>query len=277
MKWKIILFVSSLTLVFCACEKQDISVFTTDDSGIYFQRVTSYIYNSTTEYYGDSVAYSFASAKASVKNVVLSATIRTMGKVVDYDRPFKVVVDQEGTTAIEGKHYEVNLDTVVVPAGKSTAYVRVRFFRTDDMMEKAVRLAIRLEDNEYFKCYFPEYKNTNAYSATGVMIHGDEFVFSLSEMYTEPWYWSMFGDGFFGNWTPKKFLVVNSVCGLSAADWDNAGYAGAKIQYGRFNFFTTTVQKYLQEQADAGTPELDSDGSYMQLAPSYSVDYSRYE
>ena len=277
MKWKIILFVSSLTLVFCACEKQDISVFTTDDSGIYFQRVTSYIYNSTTEYYGDSVAYSFASAKASVKSVVLSATIRTMGKVVDYDRPFKVVVDQEGTTAIEGKHYEVNLDTVVVPAGKSTAYVRVRFFRTDDMMEKAVRLAIRLEDNEYFKCYFPEYKNTNAYSATGVMIHGDEFVFSLSEMYTEPWYWSMFGDGFFGNWTPKKFLVVNSVCGLSAADWDNAGYAGAKIQYGRFNFFTTTVQKYLQEQADAGTPELDSDGSYMQHAPSYSVDYSRYE
>ena len=277
MKWKIILFVSSLTLVFCACEKQDISVFTTDDSGIYFQRVTSYIYNSTTEYYGDSVAYSFASAKASVKSVVLSATIRTMGKVVDYDRPFKVVVDQEGTTAIEGKHYEVNLDTVVVPAGKSTAYVRVRFFRTDDMMEKAVRLAIRLEDNEYFKCYFPEYKNTNAYSATGVMIHGDEFVFSLSEMYTEPCYWSMFGDGFFGNWTPKKFLVVNSVCGLSAADWDNAGYAGAKIQYGRFNFFTTTVQKYLQEQADAGTPELDSDGSYMQLAPSYSVDYSRYE
>ena len=277
MKWKIILFVSSLTLVFCACEKQDISVFTTDDSGIYFQRVTSYIYNSTTEYYGDSVAYSFASAKASVKSVVLSATIRTMGKVVDYDRPFKVVVDQEGTTAIEGKHYEVNLDTVDVPAGKSTAYVRVRFFRTDDMMEKAVRLAIRLEDNEYFKCYFPEYKNTNAYSATGVMIHGDEFVFSLSEMYTEPWYWSMFGDGFFGNWTPKKFLVVNSVCGLSAADWDNAGYAGAKIQYGRFNFFTTTVQKYLQEQADAGTPELDSDGSYMQLAPSYSVDYSRYE
>ena len=177
MKWKIILFVLSLTLVFSACEKQDISVFTTNDSGIYFQRVTSYIYNSTTEYYGDSVAYSFASEKASVKSVMLSATIRTMGKVVDYDRPFKVVVDQEGTTAIEGKHYEVNLDTVVVPAGKSTAYVRIRFFRTDDMMDKAVRLALRLEDNEYFKCYFPEYKNTNVYSATGVMIHGDEFVF----------------------------------------------------------------------------------------------------
>ena len=277
MKWKIILFVLSLTFVFSACEKQDISVFTTDDCGIYFQRVTSYIYNSTTEYYGDSWAYSFASAKASIKSAVLSATIRTMGKVVDYDRPFKVVVDQEGTTAIEGKHYEVNLDTVVVPAGKSTAYVRVRFFRTDDMMEKAVRLALRLEDNEYFKCYFPEYKNTNAYSATGVMIHGDVFAFSLSEMYTEPSYWAMFGGSFFGDWTPKKYIVVNSVCGLTPSDWSNAGYAGTKVQYGRFNFFATAVQKYLQEQADAGTPELEADGSYMQLAPSYSVDYSRYE
>ena len=276
MKLKIILFVLSLTLVFSACEKQDISVFTTDDSGIYFQRVTSYIYNSTTEYYGDTLAYSFASAKASIKSAVLSATIRTMGKVVDYDRPFKVVVDQEGTTAIEGKHYEVNLDTVVVPAGKSTAYVRVLFFRTDDMMDKAVRLAIRLEDNEYFKCYFPEYKNTNAYSATGVM-GGDMFAFSLSEMYTEPWYWSMFGDGFFGTWTPKKYLVVNSACGLTPSDWDKGGSAGTKVQYGRFNFFATAVQKYLQEQADAGTPELEADGSYMQLAPSYSVDYSRYE
>ena len=41
---------------------------------------------------------------------------------------------------------------------------------------------------------FSEYKNTNAYSAMGEMIHGDEFAFSLSEMYTEPSYWSMFGE-----------------------------------------------------------------------------------
>ena len=278
MKLKIILFVLSLTLVFSACEKQDISVFTTDDSGIYFQRVTSYIYNSTTEYYGDTLAYSFASAKASIKSAVLSATIRTMGKVVDYDRPFKVVVDQEGTTAIEGKHYEVNLDTVVVPAGASTAYVRVRFFRTSDMMEKAIRLALRLEENEYFKCYFPEYKNMNTYSSTGVLIHGDSFSFTLSEMYTIPWYWRVIIEtDYFGEWTPKKFVVINMVCGFTMADWNNAGGTGAKIIYGRCGFFATMVQKYLQEQADAGTPVLDSDGKYMQLHPDYAVDYSRYE
>ena len=46
---------------------------------------------------------------------------------------------------------------------------------------------------------------------------------------------------------------------------------------GRLSFFAIAVQKYLQEQADADTPEVDSDGKYMQLAPAYSVDYSRYE
>lgn len=263
--------------ILAACEKQDIPVFTSDDHGIYFQRMSSYILGSTTEYYGDSTAYSFASEAGSVKSAVLSATARTMGKVVDYDRPFKVVVDRENSTAVEGVHYEANLDTVKMPAGASSVYVRVRFFRVADLTEKTVRLVLKLEDNEYFKCYLPEYKNTNVYTATGAMIHGDQYVFSLSEMYTAPRYWSVFGEDFFGDWTPQKYVIVNTVCGLTPADWSNAGYSGAKVAYGRFSFFAVAVQKYLQERADAGEPVLDSDGSYMQLAATYAVDYSQYE
>lgn len=277
MKSKSILFIVALLLSLWGCDKEDIPTFTTGDAGIYFQRITSTIMYSTTEYYGDTLAYSFASASATVKGAVLSASVRTMGKVVDYDRPFKVVIDEEGTSAIEGVHFEVDLDTLVVPAGKSVAYVRVHFFRTDDMLEKTVRLALRLEDNEHFKCYFPEYKNTNVYTATGEQISGVVYAFSISEMYTEPWYWMLFGDGFFGAWTPKKYTTVNQVCGLTPSDWESGGSSGAKVQYGRFSFFALAVQKYLQEQADAGTPVLDSDGEYMQLSSSYLVDYSRYE
>ena len=188
MKWKMILFVLSLNIAFSACEKKDISVFSTDDTGIYFQMIRGY-YGTNTEVYIDSLDFSFASVQASIRDVILNATVRTMGKVADHDRPFKVVVDKEGTTAMEGVHYEIDVDTVVIPAGESTAYVNVRFFRTDDLMEKSVRLALSLEDNEYFKCYFPKYKNMNTYTATGVQIHGDSFSFTLSEMYTIPWYW----------------------------------------------------------------------------------------
>ena len=255
MKWKDILFILGLSAVLGACEKKDIEVFTTDDAGIYFQLIKGY-YGTTTEIYTDSLDYSFASLPASMKDVILPATVRTMGKVADYDRPFKVVVDKEGTTAIEGVHYEIDFD----------------------LMEKSVRLALRLEDNEYFKCYFPEYKNMNTYSSTGVLIHGDSFSFTLSEMYTIPWYWRVIIEtDYFGVWTPKKFVVINMVCGFTMADWNNAGGTGAKIIYGRCGFFATMVQKYLQEQADAGTPVVDSDGKYMQLDSDYAVDYSRYE
>ena len=277
MKWKNILWIVWTTFILTACEKQEIPVFASDDQGIYFQRVSSFILGSTTEYYGDSTAYSFASVAGTVKNAVLSATARTMGKVVDYDRPFKVVIDKEESTAIEGIHYEANLDTVRIPAGASSVYVRVRFFRTDDLTDKTVRLVLRLEDNEYFKCYLPEYKNTNAYSVTGAMIRGDRYVFSLSEMYTAPSYWNSFGDDYFGSWTPRKYIIVNMACGLTVADWSSAGFAGAKVSLGRFSFFAVAVQKYLQEQADAGEPVLDSDENYMQLAPAYVVNYSQYE
>ena len=141
-----------------------------------------------------------------------------------------------------------------------------------------MRLALRVEDNEHFKCYFPDYKNMNTYSSTGVLIHGDSFSFTLSEMYTIPWYWRVIIEtDYFGVWTPKKFVVINLVCGFTMDDWNNAGGTGAKIIYGRCGFFATMVQKYLQEQADAGTPVVDSDGKYMQLDSDYAVDYSRYE
>ena len=55
-------------------------------------------------------------------------------------------------------------------------------------------------------------------------------------------------------------------------DWSNAGVCRSKsVTYGRFSFFAMLpFKRYLQEQADAGTPELDSDGKYMQLAPAYA-------
>ena len=103
MKWKNILLVLALWVVAGACEKKEIPMFTTDDAGIYFQRVTSYIYGSTTENYGDSVAYSFVSAQATAKSVVLSATVRTMGKVADYDRPFQGGGGPRGDNRNRGK------------------------------------------------------------------------------------------------------------------------------------------------------------------------------
>lgn len=276
MKYRVILL-TLLTGCLFSCSKQEIPVFTSDDHGVYFQYMSSYLYGSTIEYYSDSLTYSFTSASADATSRVLSVLVRTMGKVTDYDRPIKVVIDEENTTAIEGVHYEENLDTLYIPAGESSVYARIKFLRAEDLLEKTVRLGLKLEANEYFGLYIDEYKNTNSYTTTGEMLDGTRFAFVVSETYTEPSYWGWFGDDYFGAWTAKKYVTLNSVMEWTVSDWNRAGGSGAKVVLGRFSFAATRLQEYLQEQADAGVPVTEADGTYMQLPEPYQVDYSKYE
>ena len=278
MKLRIILFALISFPFLWSCDKKEIPVFASDDAGIYFQRLTNAVYGSTTEYYGDSTDFSFAGTNAYYTRHVLYAPVLTMGKVVDYDRPFKVVVDLEETTAVEGKDFEIELDSLVIKAGTSKAEVPVRIIRTETLLEKTLKIVLRLQENEHFKCYLETYKNTNLYTAKGEQISGVRYVFTFNEMYTQPNFWKNYAEkDYFGEWTAKKYQVVNQVCGLTPIDWRYANYYGYKMQSARLPFFARTVRIYLQEQADAGNPVTDSDGKYMQLAPNYEVDYSDYQ
>lgn len=278
MKLRIILFALISFPFLWSCDKKEIPVFASDDAGIYFQRLTNAVYGSTTEYYGDSTDFSFAGTNAYYTSHVLYAPVLTMGKVVDYDRPFKVVVDMEETTAVEGKDFEIELDSLVIKAGTSKAEVPVRIIRTETLLEKTLKIVLRLQENEHFKCYLETYKNTNLYTAKGEQISGVRYVFTFNEMYTQPNFWKNYAEkDYFGEWTAKKYQVVNQVCGLTPIDWQYVNYYGYKMQSARLPFFARTVRIYLQEQADAGNPVTDSDGKYMQLAPNYEVDYSDYQ
>ena len=278
MKLRIILFALISFPFLWSCDKKEIPVFASDDAGIYFQRLTNAVYGSTTEYYGDSTDFSFAGANAYYRSHMLYAPVLTMGKVVDYDRPFKVVVDMEETTAVEGKDFEIELDSLVIKAGTSKAEVPVRIIRTEPLLEKTLKIVLRLQENEHFKCYLETYKNTNLYTAKGEQISGVRYVFTFNEMYTQPNFWKNYAEkDYFGEWTAKKYQVVNQVCGLTPIDWQYANSYGYKMQSARLPFFARTVRIYLQEQADAGNPVTDSDGKYMQLAPNYEVDYSDYQ
>lgn len=278
MKLRIILFALISFPFLWSCDKKEIPVFASDDAGIYFQRLTNAVYGSTTEYYGDSTDFSFAGTNAYYTSHVLYAPVLTMGKVVDYDRPFKVVVDMEETTAVEGKDFEIELDSLVIKAGTSKAEVPVRIIRTETLLEKTLKIVLRLQENEHFKCYLETYKNTNLYTAKGEQISGVRYVFTFNEMYTQPNFWKNYAEkDYFGEWTAKKYQVVNQVCGLTPIDWRYANYYGYKMQSARLPFFARTVRIYLQEQADAGNPVTDSDGKYMQLAPNYELDYSDYQ
>ena len=277
MKTKKILYLFLLPLIFTACETKDIPVYTSDDAALYFQRTASYIWGSTTVTYSNSTEFTFAGAAAEKNSVTYSAEVRTMGNVTDYDRPFKVEIYKEMSTGIQGVHFDTNLDTLKIKAGKSNAYVRITFYRTPDLLDSTLTVVLHLIENEHFNARIDEYKKTNQWNSSSENLDGTRYTFKFNEQYSEPTYWSWFGEGFLGPWTPQKYIVVNSVMGWTVNDWSQAGQAGAKVSYGRLGFAAKAVRNYLQEQADNDTPVKDKDGSYMQLADGYTVDYSRYE
>lgn len=278
---KKLIFIVAFIWLAVACQESDIMDFTSDDSAVYFQGTGGYSYPAdgsliyvTSYRYIDSMVTSFVGQKSTVKAVNISIPILTMGKVKDYKRPVKVVIDEARTTGVRGVNYEVNLDTVSIPAKAGKVSLRVTLYRTDDLLTGSQRVAFKLEGNEYFKLHIQSYKNSSNWLATADTMSAIKFAVIYNEQYTEPTRYSFFGEDVFGTWTPKKYQVINDVMEWTHADWSASS---DKVSYGRFDFAGKAVQKYLQEMADAGTPVKDSDGTYMQLTPKYAVDYSKYE
>lgn len=260
-----------------SCNEDEIPTFDSDDAGIYFQDGVQTRFFINIDAYNDSTVYSFSECGDEVTDTVLKARIRTLGKVRDYDRKVKVVVDQEHSTAIEGKHYQIDLDTVTIKAGESEAMVCVRFLRDASLKTEQVRLVLKVEDNDNFVVPFSTQKNTNVYYDQGEIIRADAYVFNVNEFYSEPMLWLMFGDPL-GDWSIAKQRLITQKFELTAYDWSIEGWQNGdgKMLPKRFTYVAIKLRLYLQEMADKGTPVMDDNGSYMQLSDAYHVDYSAY-
>ncbi len=264
-----------------ACQENDIMEFSSEDTTVYFQGGAGYsmpgdgtvIYAPTYRYI-DSTVVSFAGLANTERFRTAYLPVKTMGKTKDYPRPVKIIVDKEESSAVEGVDFTVGLDTIAIPANANQINVPVTLIRSDILLEKSKRIVFRLEENEYFKLLIPAYKASSSWTAMADTLSALKFTVVFNEQYSMPFYYEIFGEEFFGSWSPKKFRVLNEVMGWTVRDWNNAGN---KVAYGRFDFAAKAVRRHLQEMADAGTPITESDGSYMQLAPKYAVDYSKYE
>ena len=199
-----------------------------------------------------------------------------MGEIKNYDRPIKVVVDEENTTMVKGEGYEINLDTIRVKAGANSCKVNVRILRPERLRTQEDTLTLKLLPNEHFGL-LETYKSSNNWqNTTAKDIDGTRYSFRISEKYSQPGAWT--GNGvsagnYFGAWTITKFIYINDLFGFTKEDWDLANGASSKITAGRITFYARELQKDLQMKADAGQPVFDEDGNYMQLVSPYDVDY----
>ena len=90
---KILLSATLAMLTIAGCNQQDIDTYELDDSRIYFQE-QNYTGSNGAAGYSTSMKFSFVGYSLDFTNVVFGGTVKIMGEVKDYDRPFKVVVDE---------------------------------------------------------------------------------------------------------------------------------------------------------------------------------------
>ena len=269
---KYILSIFSLLslLMLGACSEEDFTSFDGGKSGIYIQRVATTDITGNPMSYTDSMTVTFANYESTTERLRTYVPVKIMGDVKDYDRKFKLTVNKQLSTAVEGEDFELSDTACYIPAGQTSRNVFFYIKKTDKLSNQSVKIVFELQDNENFTAELESYKNTVNWSSTGSQLCGTRYKIIFNNIWEIPYQWSFWGDYYFGTWSVKKETILNNLMGWEHYDFDS------KATYGKMPYLAKKLQKYLQEQADAGTPVVDEDGSYMQLVSPYLVDYSKF-
>lgn len=217
--------------------------------------VTTYNYRDTT------TEYSFGNVVDSILQV--RVPVRLFGEVSDQDRPY--VVKMIGGTVREGEDFTMP-DHFVLEGGTALSYVTVNLKRTDELSDGVTRyLTLGLEENEHFKSYI---KNRMVGTDT---VMTQTLTIRYSMVYEKPWAWDLFALESLGEYSHAKLMCILSVMGWTYREFTNKNLYSVSPPVALF------MRIELQKRADDGNPVREADGSLMQLAGSYLVDYSAYE
>lgn len=264
-----------LSLILCAqlvsCAEDEIKTYNGCKSGIIIQMVyTTDIYGNPIRYQ-ESTTYSFANAGEDVKEANVRFFVKAVGQLSNKDRKYKIEVEP-GDNVTEDD-YDLSKNDFTIRANQAADTVNVIVKRSLKLRKETLKLKFNILPNENFEVPVDSFKNSGSWSEDGDIFSGQSYTINFNEKYTQPFYWMLFGDDFFGSFTANRYVLLNQVMGWKQSDWDNAGSQGAKISFGKFGFIAKTFQKYLQKLADEGNPALDDDGTYIQLPEDYKVDY----
>ena len=233
-------------------------------SGIYFAYYHSYSYSGSSiiPIYQDTTK-DFSLTNVAGTSATISIPVRVFGNISDEDRPF--VVKAIGGTVEEGKDFSLPEETIM-PKGEALINLRVRLQKTDELQDGIVRyITLKLEENEYFKPYIKERMVGNDTVSTQTI------TIRYSLVFQEPLSWGWYCLPNMGKYSHAKLKFLLDITGWTYSEFNN------KQWYYVSSSVALLAQGELQKRADAGDPVREADGSLMQLAGNYLVDYSAYE
>ncbi|MBO9634792.1 MAG: DUF4843 domain-containing protein [Chitinophagaceae bacterium] len=211
----------------------------------------------------------FVKQPQEIQEMEIRIAVNITGPMKDYDRPFKVIVNPDSTTAEAGVHYLPFGDSFIIPANSITGYIPITVKRTPDMLTTNKKLGLKLVPNEYFGLAFPEWK---AIPGLGESSLGNDTAFdaslhtiNINDLMVQPAVWRgsiQAGNREAGSWgafTRKKMELMCSLFNLKYEDFASETTMTAVL----VSLITAEMGRYLINQFNAGTPVLEDDGRLM--------------
>lgn len=199
----------------------------------------------------DSTLISFSLLKN--QDIIMNMVITATGTPSDQDRPYKLAVSPT-STAKEGVHYQILDKDFSIKKGETLDTIRVKFFRTPDMQTNTYLLSFNLESNDNFSTSMNSKKLTNGNIHSFVT-----YRFFVNDIVKKPARWL---DTYLGTFTRKKLFLMIEILGVDPSYMDTAAGVGEIVAWGKF------MQRYLNEQASAGNPIYEDNGTLMVMGPS---------
>lgn len=213
--------------------------------------------------------------------------VRTTGVSTDYDRPYKVEVVEDSTTArLDIDFSDLQTDRVI-KAGQTSDTIRFKAHRTEEIFEDTVRLQIRLLPNEHFITNFKEYGEPGSYfsyvtvggsqSSKEFDVNADASIHNIFiyDTMTQPkgWWGSASVGGIGGAFSAKKIRLMMELCNCDLSAFETMG----TMPVSRFSSYCEKLGKYLIEQAKLGPDHvvLEKDGTLMWVSYCTNAD-TRY-
>lgn len=227
-KIKIYLFTALLLPTLASCEK-DIRAFDNGTNYIHFNMpfVLDRYSRPTTERV-DSIFYSFALDDKSVTTYTFKVPVNTVGLASDVDRPYRVEIDTEQTTATADDWSPSILDDLSIKAGELRDTIFLTVNRNPGIADQWHTIVLNMLPSDDFTLGVASLQSARI---------------SFTDMLIPPDWWDMW-DGYFGEFVKEKYLKWQEIYYLGADP--NVQTSGPKegVPYYWDNMPTSTVASW---------------------------------
>lgn len=252
-------------VLFGSCKEQSLDLYSEQESGssIFFVSPYNTANNSIPN---DSLAIKFSFMDVKLTSADASVDVQTTGPLHDTDREFKIQIDPNGTLK-ENVHYQFLDNKLVIPAGKRSGQIKIRFLKTPDLKQSMLTTNFRLLPNENFNTSIGYRWTTNMQKRIPVL----GFRLAVDDIFTEPYVWVTQRssiEGSLGKFSRAKLDLIIELFNEDMEHFTDPKYTIDKyFSVAKITYWSSYMKYWLGKEASEGRIHLDENGKEITMGP----------